>query len=321
MAKSVFLQSLKEHMRARNYSKRTIESYCYWVKSFILFCDKQHPAKLGAEDVERFLTWLAVERHVAPGTQALALNALVFLKKKYLSQPLELSSGFSYSTRQRKLPVVLTQQEVAKLLAELDGLHYLMVGLLYGSGLRRIELVRLRVKDVDLDYKQVRVMFGKGSKHRVVTLAEELIARLRDQVSHVSLVLQQDLPQADFAGVWMPEALARKYPNANKSIGWQYLFPASRISSDPASGLLRRHHYDESSVNKLVKQAARKASIHKEVSCHTLRHSFATHLLQSGADIRTVQQQLGHFDVKTTEIYTHVLKHGAHGVRSPLSTL
>jgi integron integrase len=321
MSKSPFLVSLAEYMRARNYSKRTIASYCYWIKHFILFCDKQHPRDLGEVDVERYLTWLAVNRDVSPGTQALALNAIVFVKKVYLSQTLNLPEGFIRATRQSKLPVVLTTQEVALVLGRLQGVARLMGSLLYGSGLRRIELVRLRVKDVDLDYKQLRIMFGKGGKHRLVTLAEEIIPQLRHQVKRVALLLEQDLELPEYAGVWMPEALARKYPNAPRSLAWQYLFPASRLSVDPSTGLVRRHHYDESNINKLVKQAAFQAGIRKEVSCHTLRHSFATHLLQSGADIRTVQQQLGHFDVKTTEIYTHVLKQGAHGVRSPLSTL
>lgn len=321
MSKSPFLQSLSDFMRARHYSKRTIESYSYWIKHFILFCEKQHPEQLEEEDVERFLTHLAVERQVSPGTQALALNAIIFLKKQFLSQSIELEGNFTRSKRARKLPVVLTREEVGRLLAELDGVHHLMAGLLYGSGLRRIELVRLRVKDVDPDYKQVRVMFGKGGKHRVVTLAEELIPGLRHQIKQVALVLEKDLTLAEYAGVWMPEALARKYPNACKSLGWHYLFPSNRLSVDPDSGLVKRHHYDENGVNKLVKQAAYRAGIRKAVTCHTLRHSFATHLLQSGADIRTVQQQLGHFDVKTTEIYTHVLKQGAHGVKSPLSGL
>jgi integron integrase len=321
MTKSPFLESLISFMRARNYSKRTIASYCYWIKHFILFSGKQHPETLGAADVERFLTWLAVSRDVSPGTQALALNALVFLKKVFLGQPFELPGGFTRATRQRKLPVVLTRQEVSGLLSKLEGTHYLMAGLLYGSGLRRIEAVRLRVKDIDFDYRQVRVMFGKGGKHRIVTLAEELLVGLRQQVKQVSLLLDNDLMVSGFAGVWMPEALSRKYPGAGKSLAWQYLFPASRLGIDPASGLVRRHHFDEANLNKLVKLAARKAGLNKEVTCHTLRHSFATHLLQAGADIRTVQQQLGHFDVKTTEIYTHVLKQGAQGVRSPLSSL
>src|SRR5690554_4256665 len=273
MQKSPFLQSLSDFMRTRHYSKRTIESYSYWIKHFILFCGKQHPESLGEEDVERFLTYLAVERQVSPGTQALALNAIVFLKKRFLSQSLELSGGFTRATRARKLPVVLTREEVGKLLAQFEGVHYLMAGLLCGSGLRRIELVRLRVKDVDLDYKQLRVLFGKGGKHRIVTLAEELLAALKAQIRQVSVLLEQDLASPGFAGVWMPEALARKYPNAGRTLGWQYLFPASRLGIDPVSGLIRRHHHDEGNLNKWLKQAARRAGIAKDVSCHTLRHS------------------------------------------------
>ncbi|WP_461517000.1 integron integrase [Porticoccus sp.] len=321
MAKSPFLESIASFMQVRNYSKRTIEAYLYWIKYFIVYCGKQHPRDLGSADIERFLTFLAVERQVSPGTQAVALNALVFLKTKFLSQAIEPLEHFQRATRQTKLPVVLTQDEVKALLGQLTGVHYLMGGLLYGSGLRRIELVRLRVKDIDFDFKQVRVMFGKGAKHRIVTMAEELIEPLHKHLKQVAFYHQQDISNPAFAGVWMPHALARKYPAASKSLNWQYLFPASRLSVDAASGLIRRHHYDETSVNKQIKRAAKLAGIQKEVSCHTLRHSFATHLLQSGTDIRTVQEQLGHSDVKTTEIYTHVLKQGALGVRSPLSNL
>jgi integron integrase len=321
MAKSPFLESIASYMQVRNYSKRTIAAYLYWIKYFIVFCGKQHPKELGSVDIERFLTFLAVERHVSPSTQAVALNALVFLKTKFLSQSIEPLEHFQRANRQRKLPVALTQEEVKMLLGQLAGVHYLMGGLLYGSGLRRIELVRLRVKDVDFDFRQVRVMFGKGGKHRIVTMAKELVEPLRKHLKQVTFYHQQDIANPAFAGVWMPDALARKYPNATKSLNWQYFFPASRLSIDAASGLIRRHHYDETSVNKQIKRAAKMAGIQKEVSCHTLRHSFATHLLQSGADIRTVQEQLGHSDVKTTEIYTHVLKQGAQGVRSPLSNL
>lgn len=210
---------------------------------------------------------------------------------------------------------------MSDLLSQLKGAHYLMAAILYGSGLRRFELVRLRVQDIDFDYQQIRVINGKGGKHRLVTLADELIALLKNQIQYVEITLKKDLACEQYAGVWMPDALARKYPNSQLDLGWHYLFPASRLSIDPSSQRFRRHHFDESNLNKLIKMAARKAGIRKPVSCHTLRHSFATHLLQSGADIRTVQQQLGHADVKTTEIYTHVLKQGAQGVRSPLSAL
>jgi integron integrase len=321
MAKSPFLESVEAFMRVHRYSRRTIDSYLYWIKLFILFSGKQHPSVLGDAHIKRFLTFLATEKNVSANTQALALNAIVFLKTKFLGQTVGDLSGFNRSQRQRKLPVVLTRTEVSALLAELKGVHYLMAALLYGSGLRRIELVRLRVKDIDFDYRQIRVVNGKGGKHRLVTLADELLAPLREQVKLVEITLSRDQAAEQYAGVWLPDALARKYPRAPFDLGWHYLFPASRLSIDPDSNGLRRHHFDESNLNKLVKQAARDAGIRKTVSCHTLRHSFATHLLQSGADIRTVQQQLGHTDVKTTEIYTHVLNQGAQGVKSPLSTL
>lgn len=308
-------------MLVKRYSRRTISAYLYWIKYFILYSGKRHPNELHDEDIIRFLTFLAAERNVAAGTQALALNAIVFLKTKFMGQKVGDLSGYSAARKPRKLPVVLTRQEIAALLKQLTGVHYLMAAMLYGSGLRRIELVRLRIKDIDFDYRQVRVINGKGGKHRLVTLAEELLPLLSQQVEQVENFLRQDLMCEGYAGVWMPDALARKYPNAPFEAGWHYLFPASRLSIDPADKLLRRHHYDESNLNKLIKKAARDASIRKPVSCHTLRHSFATHLLQSGVDIRTVQQQLGHADVKTTEIYTHVLKQGAQGVKSPLSTL
>lgn len=308
-------------MLVQRYSRRTISTYLHWIKYFILFSGKRHPCHLHDEDIIRFLTFLAVERNVSAGTQSLALNAIVFLKTRFLGQTVGDLSGYSSACKPRKFPVVLTRKEVAALLSQLAGVQYLMAAMMYGSGLRRIELVRLRVKDVDFDYGQIRVINGKGGKHRLVTLAEELTPLLRQQVERVENYFTQDLMCEGYAGVWLPDALARKYPNAPFESGWHYLFPASRLSIDPAGKLLRRHHYDESNLNKVLKKAARDANIQKQVSCHTLRHSFATHLLKSGVDIRTVQQQLGHADVKTTEIYTHVLKQGAQGVRSPLSAL
>lgn len=321
MSGSQFLTSLREFMMVRHYSKRTIESYLYWVKSFILFHDKRHPVELSPEAIEQFLTHLVTKRDVAAATQSIALNALVFLYDKYLQKPLGDVSAFRHSSRQPKLPVVLTHAEVKVLLDRLAGEHLLMASLLYGSGLRRIELLRLRVRDLDFDHLQLRVWCGKGGKHRLTTLAEELLPLLKTQIKRVEFLLEQDSRLADFAGVWMPDALARKYASVAKGLNWQYLFPASRVSIEPGTILLRRHHFDETGLNRIIRNTARVAGIKKDVSCHTLRHSFATHLLQAGADIRTVQQQLGHADVKTTEIYTHVLKQGAHGVRSPLSQL
>ena len=321
MRQSPFLQSVESFMRVRRYSKRTISSYLYWIKCFILYHHKQHPKDLGDGHIEQFLTYLAVERNVSAGTQAIALNAVVFLKTKFLNQDVGDLSAFSRASRQQKLPVVLTQREVSGLLGQLSGSVKLMVSLMYGSGLRRIELVRLRVKDVDFDMSQLQVWYGKGGKHRLVTLAPELHESIRWQVQRVKVFLAEDSQNPDYSGVWLPDALARKYRNAPRQLGWHYLFPASRLSIDPQSKLWRRHHFDESALNKRIAQAARAANINKQVTSHTLRHSFATHLLQSGADIRTVQEQLGHSDVKTTEICTHVLKQGAKGVRSPLSNL
>lgn len=308
-------------MRVRRYSIRTIRSYLYWIRYYIVFHQKRHPSELGGSDVVRFLTYLAVERNVAAATQAIALNALVFLYDKVLEKPLGELGAFRRSSRQRKLPEVLTRDEVRALLATLHGPHRLMAALLYGSGLRRIELVRLRVRDVDLDHLQLRIWNGKGGKHRLTTLAPELVPVLHKQIERVAVLLADDRQQTGYAGVWMPDALARKYSAAPMEHGWQFLFPSSQLSLEPGTTCLRRHHFDESALNRLVRGAALKAGIRKTVTCHTLRHSFATHLLQSGADIRTVQQQLGHADVKTTEIYTHVLNQGAHGVRSPLSGL
>ncbi len=321
MPRSRFLNSLSEYMLVRRYSKRTIESYLHWVKAYICFHDKQHPKDLNQLHIKAFLTYLATQRHVAASTQKIALNALAFLYNKYLNLPIGDFSEFVRVKRQPKLPTVLTQDEVMLLLTELDANYKLPIGLLYGSGLRLMELVRLRVKDIDLNLKQIQVWNGKGFKHRLTTLAPELIPAIEHQVQRVELYLQHDLSNAEYAGVWMPDALERKFQHANKSLNWQYLFPSAKLSVDPHSKLIRRHHIDETGINKAIKRAAQKAGIRKAISSHTLRHSFATHLLQNGADIRTVQQQLGHSDVKTTEIYTHVIKQGADGVKSPLSNL
>lgn len=318
---SPFLTSIEEYMLVRRYSKRTVRSYLRWIRAYILFHDKMHPKDLNASHIEAYLTHLAINRGVSKSTQAIALNALAFLYNKFLNQPLGDLSEFRRVTRQAKLPSVLTEDEVRVLLGNLDRAYTLPVSLLYGSGLRRMELVRLRVKDVDCDLKQIQVWNGKGFKHRLVTLAPELIPLIQKQLHCVNEYLEEDLLQEGYEGVWMPDALARKFRGASKTLAWQYLFPSIKLSVDPQSGTIRRHHIDESGVNKAIRRATKKAGIVKQVSSHTLRHSFATHLLQNGADIRTVQQQLGHSDVKTTEIYTHILKQGADGVRSPLSRL
>jgi len=294
MSRSPFLRSIQDYMLVRHYSKRTINTYLYWIKQFIVFHNKRHPRDIGGPEVEQFLTFLAVKRSVSPSTQSIALNALAFLYSKILDQPIGDIAHFQRARRQQKLPVVLTISEVQRILAVLEGTNRLMASLLYGSGLRRIEMVRLRVKDVDLDHLQLRVWNGKGAKHRLTTLAPELAPLLKTQITAVDRQLEDDSQREDYAGVWMPHALARKYPNGSRSLGWHYLFPSQRLSYEPRTRNLRRHHADESGINKVLKRAARQSGIAKEVTSHTLRHSFATHLLQAGADIRTVQQQLGH---------------------------
>ena len=318
---SPFIESITRYMAVRRYSPRTIESYLYWIKHFIRFHDKRHPSELGDREIEQFLTFLTVERNVSAATQKLALNALAFLYNRFLETPLGDVRSFRRSKVPAKLPVVLSRTDVAKLLAQLNGAPLMIASLLYGSGLRRIEVARLRVKDIDFDHLQIQVWNGKGFRHRLTTLAPELLPRLKNQVERVRLHLREDSLNEQFAGVWMLAAFARKFPGAQRTLGWQYLFPSVKLSLDPASRCLRRHHIDESTINKFIKKASLRAGIEKHVTSHTLRHSFATHLLESGADIRTVQEQLGHQDVKTTEIYTHVLKRGARGVRSPLSDL
>ena len=318
---SPFLQFVAEEMYKRRYAKRTIETYLHWIKFFILFHNKQHPNDLQDQHVEKFLTHLAVTRHVAVQTQALALNALSFLYKEVLQRPLALNLNFNQAAKPRKLPVVLTKLEIKRLLTAIDPQYLLLAQLLYGSGLRLMEAVRLRVSAIDFDYLSLMVWHGKGGKHRRVTLAPELVEPLRRQMKVVEAFYQQDIQNPVFSGVWLPDALARKYPSAPKEFGWQYLFPSGRLSIDPQYNVVRRHHIDETSLQKAVRIASKKAQIEKHVTCHTLRHSFATHLLEAGMDIRTVQEQLGHTDVKTTQIYTHVLKQGGNAVKSPLSQL
>ncbi|SNY53160.1 integron integrase [Arsukibacterium tuosuense] len=318
---SPFLQYIADEMYTRRYAKRTVETYLHWIKFFIIFHKKQHPKDLLEQHVEQFLTHLAVTRNVAVQTQALALNALSFLYKEILKRPLALNLNFNQAIKPRKLPVVLTKSEIKQLFTCIDPPYLLLAQLLYGSGLRLMEAVRLRVNAIDFDYLSLMVWHGKGGKHRRVTLAPELIEPLHRQIRLVDAFYQQDIQTSEFAGVWLPFALARKYPAAPKELGWQYLFPSARLSIDPQFNVLRRHHIDESGLQKAVRAAAKKAGIAKNVTCHTLRHSFATHLLEAGMDIRTVQEQLGHTDVKTTQIYTHVLKQGASGVKSPLSML
>jgi len=318
---SPFLAYITEQMRLRKYAKRTIESYLYWIKAFINFNEKKHPSMCHDREVEKFLSYLANQKNVAPRTQAVALNALALLYNHIIKKPLTLELNFNKSKISPKLPVVLTKSEVTKLLLNVREPYNLHCKLMYGSGLRLMEAVRLRVQDIDFDYQSIYVWQGKGGKNRRVTLATELITVLKNQIDHVRTIYNMDVDNKAYAGVWLPNALAKKYPNAPLELGWHFLFPSKRLSADPVTGEIRRHHIDHSVLRKSVKAARLRSGIIKQVTCHTLRHSFATHLLQRGADIRTVQEQLGHSDIRTTQIYTHVIEHGANGVRSPLSDL
>jgi integron integrase len=311
------LERVRQALRRKHYSLRTEEAYVGWARRFILFHRKRHPQEMGAPEIEAFLTDLAVHQQVAASTQNQALSALLFLYNEVLQQPLDAQLNPTRARQPLHLPTVLTRDEVRLVLGALAGVHQLMGQLLYGSGLRLMECVRLRVKDVDFGQRQLLVRDGKGAKDRVTMLPDRLTAPLRAQLAHVKLLHEQDL-RAGGGAVYLPDALARKYPNAQHEWIWQYLFPSEQLSTDPRSGVARRHHIDESGLQRAVRRAAKLAGIPKRVTCHTFRHSFATHLLEEGYDIRTVQELLGHADVKTTMIYTHVLNRGGRGVRSPL---
>ncbi|MEC7824435.1 MAG: integron integrase [Pseudomonadota bacterium] len=319
--KSPFINAVYEFMMLKRYAKRTIKSYLVWIADYIRFHKYQHPKKMGDQDVRVYLTHLAVKRNLSASTQASALNALVFLYSKYLEQPLSDEIGFVNSGRKPKLPTVLTISVVQQLLTNIPERQSLPVSMLYGSGLRLMECVRLRVKDIDFDFRCVKIWNGKGGKHRVVTLSDTLVAPLQTQTEKVKHLLERDRANPEYAGVWMPQQLAKKYQGANKSLEWQYLFPASKTSIDPESSLRRRHHIDEKQLQRVIRNTAREIGLKKSVTPHTLRHSFATHLLLKGADIRTVQDQLGHSDVRTTQIYTHILQRGGSAVVSPLELL
>jgi integron integrase len=314
------LEQMRNKLRAGHYSIRTEQSYLDWARRYILFHRKRHPREMGAAEVEAFLTHLAVDRSVAASTQNQALAALLFLYSRVLEADIGMLKDVVRARQPKRLPVVLTQAETALLLDRLEGGMALIVRLLYGTGMRLMEAVRLRVKDVDLEKRQVIVREGKGNKDRVTVLPGSLLEPLKAHLAVRHELYKQDLSEGR-ASVWLPNALAVKYPNAASEWGWQYVFVAQGFSDDPRSGVRQRHHVDESQIQRHVKIAAQRAGISKPVSPHVLRHSFATHLLESGYDIRTVQELLGHEDVSTTMIYTHVLNRGALGVRSPLDAI
>jgi integron integrase len=314
------IERVREEVRARHYSRRTEKAYWYWIRYFILFHGKRHPAEMGAAEVTAFLSWLATERNVAAATQNQALSALLFLYKHVLGQALPWLDELVRAQRPVRLPTVLTEAEVRRLLERMQGAARLMAALLYGSGLRQIECLMLRVKDIDFAYRQIIVRDGKGARDRATMLPENLVQPLQAHLGKVRLLHQQDRNEG-YGEVWLPHALARKYPRAGYQWGWQFVFPSRKRSADPEGGAIRRHHVHPDTLGGAVKRAAAAAAIVKPVSCHTLRHSFATHLLERGYDIRTVQELLGHSDVSTTMVYTHVMNKGARGVRSPLDRL
>ena len=313
---SPFLRSVADSIRLKHYSRATEKTYVAWVKRFILYHDKRHPGNMGAKEVTDFLSHLALQRNVSPSTQNQAFNALMYLYRHVLKTPIEDLSAVRAKKKQ-KIPVVLTKDEIRDVLKELSGKNWLAACLMYGSGLRLMECLRLRVMNLDFDHRAICIHNGKGGKNRVVTLPDQVIKPLKLHLEQVKLAHEKDLADG-FGSVYLPYALARKYPKAEFEWGWQYVFPASRRSVDPRSKIIRRHHFDEKALQRTIKTAIRGAGILKQASCHTLRYSFATHLLERGADIRTVQEQLGHKDVRTTQIYTHVLNRGGSAVVSPL---
>ena len=314
------LDRVRQSIRLKNYSIRTEQAYVSWVRRFILFHDKRHPRQMGSAEVERFLSHLAVDRNVAASTQNQALSALLFLYREVLKKELEYPIDSIRAKRPKRLPTVMTKQEVRNVIGRMTGKNQVMAKLLYGSGLRLMECVRLRVQDLDFGQRQIIVREGKGGKDRATVLPDSLIDPLKRHLRHVKLVHEDDIADGH-GGVYLPNALETKYPNAHREWIWQYVFPAAKLSMDPRGGILRRHHADPSGLQRAVKKAARSTGIEKRVSCHTFRHSFATHLLENGYDIRTVQELLGHKHVSTTMIYTHVLRRGGRGVRSPLDPI
>jgi integron integrase len=317
MQKERLLDEVRSVLRRRHFSLRTEEVYINWIKRFILFHNKRHPIDMGEEEIRAFLSYLAVRENVASSTQNVALSALLFLYHDVLKKSLKLINNIERAKRPSKLPVVFTREEIKVILNRLTGSNYLMASLLYGAGLRLMECVRLRVKDLDFQYNQIFVRDGKGEKDRVTIMPRSIKDSLQRQLTKVKILHEEDI--LDNCGeVYLPYALERKYPNANKEWGWQFIFPAIKHSIDPRTGKERRHHVSEDVLQRAVKKAIRDSGVTKNGSCHSFRHSFATHLLEDGYDIRTVQELLGHKDVRTTMIYTHVLNRGGMSVWSPL---
>ncbi len=317
MASSKLLDEVREVLRVKNYSYRTEKCYIHWIRKFILFNNKKHPLQMAEPQINKFLNYLALNQKVSASTQNQALCALLFLYKYVLNREIGRLENLHWAKKSKKIPVVFTRDEAKKVLLPLQGKYWLVASLLYGSGLRLMEAVTLRVKDLDFTYKQLNIHEGKGNKDRVTMLPASLITPLQRQLKYVKIIHEKDLKEG-FGRVKLPKALSRKYPNADGEWAWQYVFPATTRFFDPEDKIHRRHHLHETAVQRAIKDAIRKSGIAKHASSHTFRHSFATHLLERGYDIRTVQELLGHNDVRTTMIYTHVLNRGGMGATSPL---
>jgi integron integrase len=317
MKSSKFLDHVREVIRTNHFSYSTEKTYINWIYRFIIFQNKRHPEEMGGQEIAKFLTYLAVDRKVSASTQNQALNALVFLYKKVLKNPLD-AFDFKHARIGKRLPVVFSRAEAQDVFSNLHGEFHLMASLLYGSGLRLAECLKLHIKDIDFNLNEIIVRAGKGDNDRRTLLPRLLIPQLKRQIEKARIKLEDNMLLKGFTGASMPEALERKYPNAPKELAWQYVFPSRKPGIDPRSGILKQHYRHESFLQKEVKKAIRKSQITKNASCHTFRHSFATHLLEEGYDIRTVQELLGHKDVRTTMIYTHVLNRNKFNVRSPI---
>ncbi len=314
------LDQLRNEIRFKHYSIRTEKAYVDWVKRFILFHDKQHPEEMGEVEIKQFLNWLALKGKVAASTQNQALCSILFLYKNVINKEITWVENIKWAKRPRKLPVVFSESEIKKIMVLLDGIHWLVANIMYGAGLRLNECVSLRVQDIDFDYRQIMVRNAKGEKERATVLPDGLREDLRRQIEKVSVMHKNDLENG-YGKVYMPYAIERKYPNANKQLIWQYLFPSKSLAVDPRSNRKQRHHIHVDTVQRAIRAAIRLSGIRKKGSSHSFRHSFATHLLEAGYDIRTIQELLGHEDISTTMIYTHVLNKGAGAVKSPFDKL
>jgi integron integrase len=320
MKRSKFLDRVREVIRTNQFSYSTEKTYVGWIYRYIIYHNKRHPKEMGGKEIAAFLTYLAVDRKVSASTQNQALNALIFLYRKVLEMPLE-DFRFKKARTGKRLPVVLSRNEVQQVFSNLQGEFHLMASLLYGGGLRLSECLNLRVKDIDFNLKEIVVRDSKWASDRRTILPGLLVPQLKSQIEKSRIRLEENMLLPGFRGASMPEALERKYPGAANELGWQYIFPARKAARDPRSGALKQHFRHESYLQKAVKAAVRKSGINKNASCHTFRHCFATHLLEDGYDIRTVQELLGHKDVRSTMIYTHVLSRNKYNVQSPLDAL